>query len=196
VQRGILHKVVDIPFEMTGEVSVTPGGEMRVHPIEMKICSIPGEGLMKVLGVTMEKLLDLRGAKGVRVSGNDLFIDPAGVIPPPTIKGHLVAVALRDGALIQVFGGASNEHVGALEPDTAATNYMLFRGGTLQFGKLFMVHADMQVLDLAPADPFDFDIGRYHEQLVAGSHRTLPDDGLLVFMVDLDKLPSAVVSRR
>src|SRR6185369_9290845 len=32
VQRGILHKGVDIPFEMVGEVSATAEGEIRVHP--------------------------------------------------------------------------------------------------------------------------------------------------------------------
>ena len=195
VQRGVLHKVVDIPFEMVGDVSVTPTGEIKVHPVSMKICSIPGKGLMEALGVTLAKLLDLRQAKGVRVAGNDLFIDPTTLLPPPAISGRLVGVALAPGALVQYFGGAT--HVGAagpIEPDTAASNYMLFRGGTIQFGKLFMVHADMLVMDLSPQDPFDFDIGRYHEQLVAGYHRTLDDDGLLVYMPDLAKMRQVTAS--
>ena len=61
----------------------------------------------------------------------------------------------------------------------------------MQFGKLFMVHADMEVVDLAPADAFDFDLGEYHEQLVAGHHLTLPDDGLLVYMPDLQKMTAS-----
>lgn len=186
VQRGILHKVVDIPFEMDGEVSVTSDGEMRIHPVSMKICSIPGQGLMKALGVTLAKLIDLRQAKGVRVVDNDLLIDPAKVLPPPAIAGRLVHVALAPDTLIQYFG--AGRRVAAIAPDTAAPNYMLFRGGTLQFGKLFMVHADMQVIDLEPRDVFDFDIRKYRAQLDAGYHRTTPDDGLLVFMPDLAKL--------
>jgi hypothetical protein len=85
--------------------------------------------------------------------------------------------------------GAGSEHVSraAMAPDSSAANYMLFRGGTLQFGKLFMVHADMQVVDAQPGDLFDFDIGRYREQLVAGYSRSLADGGLLVFMPDLAK---------
>jgi hypothetical protein len=189
VQRGVLHKVVDIPFEMVGEVSVAPTGEIKVHPVSMKICSIPGQGLMEALGVTLAKLLDLRQAKGVRVAGNDLFIDPTTLLPPPAISGRLVGVALEPGALVQYFGGATRVGAaGPIQPDTAASNYMLFRGGTIEFGKLFMVHADMLVMDLSPQDPFDFDIGRYHEQLVAGYHRTLDDDGLLVYMPDLAKM--------
>ncbi len=194
VQRGVLHKVVDIPFEMVAEVSATTGGEIRVRPVSMKICSINGQGLMKALGLTLAKLLDLRQAKGVRAEGNDLLLDPTKLLPPPAIAGHLASVTVEPGRLVQVFS-SPGERVprSLLEPDPAATqypNYMLFRGGTLQFGKLFMVHADMQVIDLAPEDPFDFDIGRYHEQLVAGYHRTLPNDGLLVFMPDLAKMSS------
>jgi hypothetical protein len=191
IQRGTLHKVVDIPFEMTADVGATAAGEIRVHPISMKICSIPGQGLMDALGITLEKLLDLRQARGVRVVGNDLLLDPTNLLPPPAITGHLVAASVAPGRLVQSFGSSSEHGMRqSLEPDTAAANYMLFRGGTLQFGKLFMVHAEMEIVDLSPSDPFDFDIGRYREQLVAGFHRTLPNDGLLVFMPDLAKLPS------
>jgi hypothetical protein len=189
IQRGVLHKVVDIPFEMVADVSATATGEIRVHPVSMKICSIPGKGLMEALGITLSKLLDLKQAKGVRVDGNDLLLDPTRLLPPPAISGHLVNAKVQPGRLVQYFA-AKSDHVpsSALVPDTAAANYMLFHGGTLEFGKLFMVHADMEVVDLSPEDPFDFDIGRYHEQLVAGSHRTLPNDGLLVYMPDLAKL--------
>ncbi len=190
VQRGVLHKIVDIPFEMVGAVSVTPAGEIRVHPVSMKICSIPGKGLMAALGVTLQKLIDVRQAKGVRIEGNDLFLDPTRLMPPPAIAGHLASVALEPGRLVQYFGSAGGVAANGrnMVPDSAAANYMLFRGGTLQFGKLFMVHADMEVVDLAPADAFDFDLGQYHEQLVAGHHLTLPDDGLLVYMPDLAKM--------
>lgn len=190
IQRGTLHKVVDIPFEMTAEVSATADGEIRVHPVSMKICSIPGKGLMDALGVTLEKLIDLRQAKGVRAVENDLLLDPVRLLPPPAIAGHLVAAKVEPGRLIQVFGAARDRAaIPPLEPDTAAANYMLFRGGLLHFGKLYMVHAEMEIVDLAPADPFDFDISHYHEQLVAGYSRTLPNEGLLVFMPDLAKLP-------
>jgi hypothetical protein len=189
IQRGILHKGVDIPFEMTGEVSVTAEGDIRIHPVAMKICSINGQGLMNALGITLAKLIDVSGAKGVRVVGNDLFLNPVDVLPPPKIRGHLVRVGLQPGRLIQIFGSPDGQRVALrLAPDSAAANFIQFRGGTMQFGKMFMVHADMEVVDLSPSDPFDFDIDHYREQLIAGYHRTLPDDGLLVFMPDLDNL--------
>ena len=33
-------------------------------------------------------------------------------------------------------------------------------------------------------DPFEFSLAHYHEQLVAGSHRTTPEDALVVSMPD------------
>ena len=49
----------------------------------------------------------------------------------------------------------------------------------------------MQVVDLRPSGFFDFSLDRYKEQLVAGYQRTLPDKGLEVYMLGLDKLSSA-----
>lgn len=187
VQKGVLHKVVDIPFTMTSDVSVTPKGEIRVHPVSMKICSIPGKGLMDALGITLEKLLDVRKARGVRVDKNDLLLDPTNLLPPPALAGHLVEVRLEPGLMVQRFAPQGAAMV-AIEPDSATSRYMIFQGGTLQFGKLFMVHSDMQVVDLTPGALFEFDIARYHQQLVAGHHRTLADYGLLVFMPDIDKV--------
>ena len=199
VQRGILHKGVDVPFEMTGEVSVTAEGEIRVHPVAMKICSINGQGLMNALGITLAKLIDVSGAKGgaVRVVGNDLFLNPVKMLPPPIIRGRLVQVALQPGRLVQYFGAPDGTATSLrLAPDSAAANFIQFRGGTMQFGKMFMVHSDMEVVDMTPSDPFDFDIDHYREQLVAGYHRTLPDDGLLVFMPDLNKITAVATTNR
>jgi hypothetical protein len=63
---------------------------------------------------------------------------------------------------------------------------MFYRGGTLRFGKLSMADADMQIVDLDPGDPFEFDLEHYTTQLVAGYSRTPPDLGLEVYMPDID----------
>ncbi len=182
VQRGVMRKGVDIPFEIRARVSLTPDGLIRVHPTSMKICSIDGGGLMKALRIELADLLDLRGARGVRVDGNDLLLDADELLPPPRIRGRLTSVRVEPGRLVQVFGES-----GAAEAPPAAEggNYMYFRGGTLRFGKMFMVHADMRISDLDPADPFDFSLDEYERQLVAGYSKTRPDLGLEVFMPDL-----------
>ena len=190
VQRGTLHRVVDIPFELTAGVSVTPDGLIRIHPTAMRIFSVPGDGLMRALGLTLDGLLDLRGARGVRAEGNDPLLDPDRLLPPPTITGRLRAVRVEPGRLVQSFGdgGAAARRETLAPPDGDVPNYLYFRGGTLRFGKLLMIGADMQIVDLQPADPFDFSVDRYAEQLVAGYSRSLPDLGLEVFMPDLSTL--------
>lgn len=187
-QSGTLHKVVDIPFEMTARPTVTPAGRIRLHPVSMQICGIPGKGLMRAVGVDLEELLDLRRAEGVYAEGNDLVLDPAAVLPPPAIRGQLTAVRVEDEELVQVFGAPGDTTWRIREqptpPDPAADNYMFYRGGMLRFGKLLMVRADLQIVDADPDDHFDFFLEHYKAQLVAGYSRTLPDFGLKVYMPD------------
>ena len=194
-QAGILHKVIDIPFEMLARPSVTEDGWIRISPIEMKICGLDGMGFMKALGIELDDLIDLEGApEGIRVEDNDLLLDPLAVLPPPRTRGRLLEVRSTDGALVQRFGPADGSPVAAAParppmPLPDAANYMFFWGGVLHFGKLFMPEADMQVVDESPSDPFDFFLDQYNYQLVAGFTRNREDYGLEVHMVDYDELP-------
>jgi hypothetical protein len=127
------------------------------------------------------------------VHGNDLFLDPVRILPPPAIEGRITAVRVEGGEVVQLFGSAETRTAlrPLVPPDTAAPNYMFYEGGTLRFGKLLMLDADMQIVDLDPSDPFKFDQDRYSEQLVAGYERTLADQGLEVWMRDVDKVGAA-----
>lgn len=193
VQSGVLHKVVDIPFQITASLDVTDEGRIRIHPTAMRIFGVDGEGLMKALGLQLQGLLDLSKARGVTVQGNDLLLDPARLLPPPAISGRVVAARVENGEVVQIFGsdssrGARTRSRGDSIPplDSSATNFMRFRGGTLRFGKLFMVSADMQIIDADQHDPFDFGIDDYNRQLVAGYSRNTIGGALKVYMPDLD----------
>lgn len=185
VQEGTLHKVVNIPFRITAVMSMTPEGRIRVHPVQITIFSVNGRGLMKALGITLQSLLDLRHAHGVTVQGNDLLLDPEQLLPPPAIEGRVTAVRVDSNEVVQVFGDSSEDVPPPLHPPETARNYMYFRGGTLHFGKLFMVDADMEIIDLDPGNVFQFSIDQYNTQLVAGYSKNTPSNGLLVFMPDL-----------
>jgi hypothetical protein len=188
-QTGILHKGVDIPFEITAELSVTADGHLRLHPVATRIFRVNGDRLMRALGLTLEDLLDLRGATGATVRGNDIFLDPDRIIPPPAIEGRVTAAYVDGGDVVQVFGDSTawpRALARTPPPDPGAANYMYYRGGTLEFGKLIMLDADLQIIDADPGDPFDFNLGHYTVQLVAGYSRTLPGGGLEVFMPDFD----------
>jgi hypothetical protein len=199
VQTGRMHKLATIPFEITANMDVTPEGLIRIHPTKTKIMGINGAKLMKFLGLTLEKLLDLKGATGASVHGNDILLDPAKILPPPTIEGRVVSVHVDGDEVVQAFGktGPHPRVLALVPPDTTVRNYMYYKGGTLRFGRLLMLDAEMQITDLDPEEVFRFDLSRYNAQLVAGYERTLADGGLEVWMRDVDKLGSgtAVAAR-
>jgi hypothetical protein len=47
----------------------------------------------------------------------------------------------------------------------------------------------LSVLDLDPADPLDWNQGRYKDQLVAGYSKITPNFGLRAYVKDFAKLP-------
>ena len=114
---------------------------------------------------------------------------PCASFPPPAIEGHATAIRVDGDELVQTFGS-----IGAkpplVPPDTAAGAYMYYKGGTLRFGKLLMLDADMEIVDLRPTGFFSFSLDQYQKQLVAGYERTLPNMGLLVYMLGMEKLGS------
>jgi hypothetical protein len=142
---------------------------------------------MKAFGLSLQKILDLRKAKGVTVRGNDLYMDPVTLLPPPAFEGKLVDVRVDGDQLVQTFG-APNSAPGLRIPDAGAPAYMFYKGGTLRFGKLLMLDAEMQIVSLHPTGSFGFDLDRYMQQLVAGYSKTLADSGLEVFMASVETL--------
>lgn len=188
VQTGVMHKVIDIPFTMAATLSATDQGQIRIHSTSMQICGLDGKGLLSAVGATLESVLDLSGATGVRVEGNDLILDPLKILPPPSIAGRLTGVRVVGDEVVQTFGTADAESVESLTAPLAARNFVYFRGGTIKFGKLYMVHAELEAVDTDPEDPFDFYLDYYSSQLVAGYHVTLPNLGLVSYMPDFDDL--------
>jgi hypothetical protein len=186
-QEGILHKVIDIPFVMLADVSVTPEGMIRLHPTKIEICSLNGKGLMEALGVTLEKMIDVSRAPGVHVQKNDLLLEATKILPPPAIDAKLTSVRIEGNELVQEFNDGVYAPPLSL-PRPQEKNWMYFRGGTLRMGKLFMVDADMQVIDTDPSDPFDFFIDYYNNQLVEGYEYNRPNYGLNTFMRDFSDL--------
>jgi hypothetical protein len=191
VQTGVMHNVIDIPFTMTATLAATDDGEIRIHSPSMRICGLDGKALLRAVGRELEDLLDLRGATGVRVEGNDLVLDPLKILPPPRITGRLTAIRVAGDEIVQSFGPADAPGVESLPPPVAAERYVYFRGGSLEFGKLYMVRAELEAIDADPGDPFDFYLDYYASQLVAGDHVTLPDLGLVAYMPDFDDLGTA-----
>jgi hypothetical protein len=186
-QQGTLR---GISFTMVGELTLTPDGELRLHPSSMKAVGVGVGGLMKLLGLHLEKLVKLKGARGVRIQKDDFFLSPAELLPPPLVKGHVGALEVTDSAITLGFQPQTGAAPRPLTvPQPKPENYMYYRGGVLRFGKLTMHDADLLIQDAEPEDPLDFFLDQYNAQLVAGYSKNTPDYGLVVTMPDYRKIP-------
>jgi hypothetical protein len=184
-QHGRLH---GISFDVLGELSLTPDGELRLHPIDIKAVGIKVGGLMKFFGLRLEKLVDTDRARGVRIEKDDFLLSPTRLLPSPSVEGRLGGFEVTDNEIVQIFQPPSGRASRPLTLPVKAENYMFFRGGVLRFGKLTMNDTDLLIVDADQHDNFDFWLDRYNDQLVAGSSRNTRDHGLVVQMPDFAKV--------
>jgi len=190
VQTGVIHKLIDLPFEMTASLSLTPKGLVCIHPTRMHMLGINGGTLLHALGLHLDNMLDLRKSHGASVHGDDLYLDPTALLPPPAIIGRLASIRIEGQNIVQDFVRLSDDTMfeRVIRPDSTVPNFVYFRGGQLRFGKLLMRDTDLLIVDGDPRDPFDLYLARYSRQLIAGTSRTLEGLGLRVVMPDYHNL--------
>ncbi len=186
IQTSTLNKKIPVRATLEGDVSATPDGDILFHPTKIEAGKLPVKKLLDLLGVELSGVIKSQESKGLKVVGDDLILDPKRLLPPPHIRGRVIAVRIEGDRMIQTFGGgAPGKPLSPSFPN--AKNYMFMSGGTLSFGKLTMHGADLQIIDADPKDPFDFYLSQYAKQLIAGYSRTMPDKGLVVYMPDSNK---------
>ncbi len=189
VVKGLLVSKGGVPFETAGTLSVTPEGIIRVHTTKVKALKLPVKGLMDLLGVDTADVLNTKKVQGVTVDKDDLILDPGKILPPPELEGHLVSVGVGNQDIVLVFKSSDQSaKQAAVTSSCGGRNYLAFKGGTVRFGKLTMSDTDLELIDSDPADPFDFSIDHYKEQLVAGYSKMTPKGGLCVHMPDYNKI--------
>jgi hypothetical protein len=192
IERGRIRqhgRMRGISFDVLGDLSLTPEGELRLHPADIKAVGIKVGGLMKFFGLNLAKLVNTDRAKGVRIVGNDFLLSPTGLLPSLAVEGRVGRVEVTDSQIVQIFQPGQGRADSPLTlPIPKAENYMFFRGGVLRFGKLTMNDTDLFIEDADPRDRFDFWLDRYNDQLVEGGSRNTRDHGLIVEMPDFDKL--------
>ncbi len=184
-QRGVMHKGIDLPFEVEGTLDVTPDGEIRFRAEKVSSAHIPLKGLLHLFGEDLSKLINLKRDRGVRLDGDNILLNPGRMLPPPRIEGRVAAVRIEGDRIVQTFRTKDKK---ALVLPYKAQNYIYHKGGVLRFGKLTMTDADLEIVDQSPRTPFDFSLPDYDRQLVAGYSKNTPAHGLIVFMPDLASL--------
>lgn len=192
-QKGVLDKAIDIPFDVKGGVEATADGRIRVRAESVRGFGVPIKPFMKLFHLEMDDLLRVAPGRGILVDDNDLILDPQQLLPPPRIRGKVTSVRVAADALLQTFGPGERR---PLSPPAISRNFIYWRGGELQFGKLTMAETDLELVDEDPDDPFDFSIDYWNDQLVAGYSKNTPVGGLKSHMPDYNDLKKRPVARR
>ena len=186
-QKGSIDSGINVPFKTKATLSATPDGRIRVSTASVRSLGVPMNGLMKLLHFHMDNLVHVAPGTGVVADGNDLLLDPAQLLPAPSVRGRITAVRIEGNQVIETFGSGGRRDISGRQ---LAPNHIYWRGSQLSFGKLTMTDTDLELVDLDPRDPFDFSIDHWNAQLVAGYSKTQADRGLRAFMPDYNDLGS------
>jgi hypothetical protein len=181
--KGKLHDVGTIPFETESTLSPTDDGKLLLRTAKVKALHVPVKGIMNLFGVEIADLIKNGKLPGIESRGDDLVLDPSLVFPAPHMEGRVTATRIEGNTIVLTFGD-KNRATKARQ----AGNYMSFRGNRLRFGKLTMTDADMTLIDMDPADPFDFFLDRYKGQIAAGYSKISSNSALRIFVKDFNKL--------
>jgi hypothetical protein len=181
IQKGTIHKGVDLPFEIEGSLSVTEDGKIRVHADKVKAAHVPVKGLLHLLGEDLSKLVNQNAGRGMTMVGDDIILNPRTLTPPPHLEGRVTKVGIAGGKIVQVFD--SGRQAAALTPPFRSDAYIYHRGGILRFGKLTMNDADLEIVGDRPG-VFDFYQREYQKQLIAGYSKNTAASGLVAHMAD------------
>ena len=184
VEKGTVHKGIDLPFEIEGSLSPTADGNIRMHAEKVKSAHLPVKGLLHLFGKDLSELVNRNAGRGMTIVGDDIIMDLRAFTPPPHMQGRVSRVTVANGKIVEYF--ESERHPPALEPPVRSQAYIYHRGGTLRFGKLTMTDADLEIVGDRPG-LFDFFQREYSKQLMAGYSKTTPSNALVTHMVDYSR---------
>lgn len=182
---GTVHKMLlSLPVELLSTVSATADGRIHLHVDKINVLKIPLKALLGGLHVEIDDIVGASVLPGIEVSGNDLFLNTTQLLPPPHIRGLLTSVTVAAPDIVLIYGNANNDEAQLAQ----WRNFLRLEGGTLDFGRLSMHPVDLTLIDASNDPWFDLDLVNYRAQLVNGYSRMTPQQGLEIFMPDLDEL--------
>ncbi|MNY31767.1 hypothetical protein D3C86_1659420 [compost metagenome] len=169
---------------MESEVSVGPEGMIELLPQRLAVSEVGIGGMIKLFNLELDRLLEMPPDAPLRVSGNQITIDPAGIFPSPKAIGRPTAVRIERGELVLAYTDPTPAEAAPLL-DPQAPNYMVCMGHDLLVGKMMMHDAHFQIVNQEPASHLDFSLDHYRSQLAAGSSSLHAGDQLLVRLPNL-----------
>jgi hypothetical protein len=184
--NGTVKKIVPLPIEILGSLAATPQGLVRLRVQHISVLKVPMKGLLGTFDVKLSDLVHSTNVPGVTISGNDIIFDTEKLLPPPHIRGQLTTVRVKFPDIEVIYGNAPSDSTQLAQWH----NFLRFRNGALNFGKLTMHYADLTMIDAANEPWFDLDLVNYQNQLVNGDTRMTAQAGLEIYMPSLSNQTS------
>ena len=181
--HGTVHKIFPLPIELVGSLTPTQDGRVQFQVTKLNVLKIPLKGLLGGFHVELSDLVHASNIPGVQIVDNNIMFDTQKLLPPPHIHGQLTSVRVSPPDIEIIYGNAGNDETRLAKWH----NFLRLSGGTLDFGKLTMHHADLTMIDASQDPWFDLDLVNYQAQLVNGYTRMTAQAGLEIFMPDLDE---------
>lgn len=186
LEKGTMHKGVDVAFEIEGSLSTNADGNVRMHAEKIRSAHIPVKGLLHLFGEDLSKLVNRNAGRGMTIAGDDIILDLRAATPPPHLEGRITRVGIEKGKIVQFFD-SGRRPLAPLKPPFQSGAYIYHRGGVVRFGKLTMTDTDLEIVGDRPG-LFDFFQREYLKQLVAGYSKTTPAKGLVAHMANYSSL--------
>lgn len=189
---------IKVNFEMSGTITATPDGMIKVAPDKMKAAGIPVKGLLDLVGLETSKLINVNKERGMEMVGNNIILNPAKLFPPPIINGRVSKIETETDAMIMTFDdGVTMQRPPLPVAEGLYKNYKHIYGGAIRLaGNETHENTNLLIVDMNPANLFDFFLAEYMNHLMAGQVNVLNRNGtLLTTMPDYEDIPKRLNKR-
>src|SRR5580704_17590437 len=116
------------------------------------------------------------------------MFDLEQILPAPRIEGKVTKVRVEPDMIVETIAGDAKNANDAKPMPKYPGNYIAFRGGRVELWKVAFAECDIVVLDLDPADPLDFFLDHYKEQVAAGYTKVSEGFQVRTYLKDYGKL--------
>lgn len=182
--HGTAHKFhIPLPVELTGQLSPGANGRVHFHVLKISVLKIPMKALLGSFHLELSDLVPSANMPGIRISGNDIDFDTQILLPPPHIRGQITSIRVATPDVEVIYGNTPTDEATLSQWH----NFFRLSGGSIDFGKLTMRHADITMIDTVDEPWFNLDLVNYQTQLVNGYTRMTPQAGLEMFMPGFDE---------
>jgi len=140
------------------------------------------KSLLGLVGLNLQKLMPVPDGRGIQIIKNKIFVNPFAIMPPPKIGGYITGLEMTDKNLIMTFDNPKKIKFPKLPKKVK--NYLLLYKGDVKFGKLMMIDAMLQMVDMDQKDIFDFYLKNYFKALVKGKSKIRADKSVVAYLPD------------